>query len=186
MKLRWMQFGPYGQKWWGFKIEKYENHSGRGKYRFCISFVLGLGTRRAWDGYQIANNIAHVYGFAIDYGKPLPIIEEKEEDELLQDLEQMNRASDAQSRQWSKLKAEKQIAVVERDVLQNNLAAFEAAIRHEFKEREDKLIKDRSVLVNMLRCVLNEGIDTSTDGGMAYIKNALKAVGEESYMEDFA
>jgi hypothetical protein len=36
-----------------------------------------------------------------------------------------------------------QAVVAERDVLQNNLAAFEASIRHEFKEREDKLIASR-------------------------------------------
>ena len=69
---------------------------------------------------------------------------------------ELNDTIGEHQRYIEKLKAEKQVAVVERDVLQNNLAAFEASIRHEFKEREDKLFEDRKVLVEALKFYCNE------------------------------
>ncbi len=71
-------FSPYGMGWWGIKVAHHENtyKSSNLGYHHGVWVTLSLGTRRASDGYQVAN-VTRAYGFILRWGT---IVEEPHEE----------------------------------------------------------------------------------------------------------
>lgn len=77
-KLKIAQYGPYGNGWFGFKIDR--GYSANAEYGYFSRLTVSLGRRWGWDGYQ-NTWVNRIYGVTLYHGKPIVEINEPEQDD---------------------------------------------------------------------------------------------------------